>query len=103
MHIDEFVEWGSNGITRTAPPGEDYARFVMCQWRLPAHMKMSFDSVLKKFELYCTYKDQRYRVVMASRLGDIGLSLNYTECNGYSIRVDPEQCSKWGATLEENK
>ena len=43
--------------------------------------------------LFATYKGEQYRVVMASRLGDVGITKNLNALFGYELRVYIEDLS----------
>jgi len=60
--------------------------------RSPAHGHTSRDPFPT---LFVTYKGERYRVVMASRLGDVGLSKQLDGGRGYSLRVAVEDLSEF--------
>jgi len=45
--------------------------------------------------LLCTYEGKTYRVVGASRLGDVWLNSDRTKCWGHELRVDVTECSGW--------
>jgi hypothetical protein len=57
------------------------------------------DAWLAQHSLFCTYKGRTYRVVGASRLGDVWLNRNFDKRTGYSSgyehRVDVTECSNW--------
>jgi hypothetical protein len=73
-----------------------YASWVLHHMRLPAMLKSKFREQMRPFRLFCDYDGLRYRVVMASRMGDIGLTLDLEAEHGYAIRVGPRQCYNWG-------
>ena len=41
--------------------------------------------------LYATYNGERVRVTMASRLGDVGITKDFTKDMGYTSRVSVEE------------
>jgi len=93
MHIDEFIDFG---IDRKDPlENEEYARWVLNHFRLSANLKYTFNQFMKDNKLFCTYKDEKYRVTGASRLGDIWLTKDFNQNIGYQARVDVELCSNW--------
>lgn len=53
-----------------------------------------------KYRLFCTFGGRRYRVTMASRMGDIGLSTDPDEEWSYKERIDVTECSQWSDALE---
>jgi hypothetical protein len=89
MHVDEFID---NEYNR-----HNYARFFFLLHRLSAALYYDFEEWIKQYKLFCTYKEKRYRVTGASRLGDVWLRENFDSDHGYDLRVDLEECSNWGA------
>ena len=87
MHVDDFIQDFQQ---------DAYARFFFHLHRLPAAMKNDFSPWSKQFQLYCTYLGSRFRVVGASRMGDVWLNANFKEDTSYELRVDVEKCSAWG-------
>ena len=45
--------------------------------------------------VFCTYKDKRYKIVGASRLGDIWLNTDPGAENGYDVRVYIDDCTNF--------
>ena len=75
---------------------DDYAQPECLRWflfimRLPAVTKCLAISQGCNPKLFATYKGNRVRVVMASRLGDVGITENLSAENGYSKRVYVEE------------
>lgn len=94
-HVDNFISVG-----KYHTPEENYARFVLMLMRLPAGMQMAFAEHTRQYKLFCTVDGKRYRVTMASRLGDIGINENPYADSGYSRRVLIKSCSNWSMTYE---
>ncbi len=90
-HVDEFVEQG------TGDASVHYARLMLGTMRMPGH-GLALHALTRHFRLFCTHAGKRYRVVMASRMGDIGLSEHFEQATGYQIRAGVDDCSEWGAT-----
>ena len=89
IHVDDFVSF---------PPKDEagrYAAFCLMLFRLPAIMRISFHKWIDKYKLFCTWKDKRYRVTGASRMGDIWLTSDFNQETGYEHRVDLRECSEW--------
>ena len=60
--------------------------------RLPATLKhLAFRVLDEKPKLFADFKGQRVRVVMASRLGDVGITYDLSKENGYDTRVYVEE------------
>lgn len=95
QHIDDWLNMPVFPNESTKDNNLAYAKFVLDYMRLPAHKQMSYREFMKDKNLFCTYCGERYRVNMASRMGDIGLAKNHKVENGYTIRVAPEDCSMW--------
>lgn len=90
-HIDEFIAYG----TMRDVDNEDYARFVLHHFRLPAIMKFAFERFIYKHKLFCKYEDKEWRVIGASRLGDVWLTSDFSRSNGYDLRVMVDDCGCW--------
>ena len=89
-HIDEWLDTPSFDVN------ENYAKFVIDYFRLPAWKHNAYERWMMVFELFCTYEDKRYRCTGASRLGDVWLAKDFHQVNGYDLRVDVDKCSNWG-------
>lgn len=55
--------------------------------RMPAIDMMLFRECGLKPQLFATYGELRVRIVMASRMGDVGISTNFDKEDGYFTRV----------------
>ncbi len=86
-HVDEFISYGFGQ--------HKYARFVLHYFRLPAVLKNDFREFMEDKKLFCTYGGKRYRVIGASRMGDVWLTSNLENSSGYELRVTPNLCSAW--------
>lgn len=91
MHIDDFIDGGYFNQSES----EKYARWCFLLFRLPALLQHDFKEYTKQYKLFCTYKDQKYRVTGASRLGDIFLSKDFNREYGYDKRVLYTDCLDW--------
>ena len=87
-HVDMFI--GPMGFGK-----DKYARFVLMLFRLPAALRVDFAEWISKYRLFCTYQGKRWRVVGASRLGDVWLSRDHSRESGYDLRVAVDECSEW--------
>jgi len=82
-HCDDYID------DETAPAAlREYLRVA----RSPAHG--AFEESHPK--LFADYKGSRYRVVMASRMGDVGITPNLRAESGYSARVAVEDLTNFG-------
>lgn len=95
QHIDDWLNMPVLPSESKEGNNLAYAKFILDHMRLPAHKKMAYHEFMKGKNLFCTYCGNRYRVTMASRMGDIGLTKNHEAENGYEIRISPEDCSMW--------
>jgi hypothetical protein len=91
MHIDDFID---------DLHSDPYAAWVFSHLRLPALQRIRFGKFMTEHKLFCSYGlgdgSRRYRVIGASRLGDVWLTSDFTRDTGYELRVDVEHCSAWG-------
>ena len=94
-HVDDFIGYGSNICSDKNPDNEDYARWVLNHFRLSAMCKNAFEEFMRPFKLFCEYKGEKYRVIGASRLGDIWLASDFKKAHGYDHRVCVDECSNW--------
>lgn len=92
-HIDDYID---NRYILKDKQEEltPYARWMFNHFRLPAAMRWDFDPFMEEHKLFCEYKGVKYRVVGASRLGDVWLTLKF-ESTQYQERVAVDDCSKW--------
>lgn len=95
IHVDTFIEFGSMFSKAEHEDNEDYARWVLNYFRLPAAMKIDFNKFMSKNKLFCTFKNEIYRVTGASRLGDIWITKDFNQSAGYQKRVMINNCSGW--------
>lgn len=87
-HIDDFIDDYKQ---------DAYARWMFMHFRLPADQQQAFAPFIKNRKLFCTYRNERFRVTGASRLGDVWLTRNYNKDTGYELRVIVTECSAWSA------
>lgn len=69
---------------------------------LPAIKTMEYDKFLEHIVITCDYKENKYRVVGCSTLGDFWLNKN-PKCklsDGYTDRVDINKCSNFDLELK---
>jgi hypothetical protein len=99
--VDDFIAYG-RGVANTDAANATYARFALLLFRLPAIHRIAFADLIRNYTLFCTYKDARYRVTGASRLGDIWLTPNFTQEVGYKLRVDIRYCSEFSPGVARN-
>ena len=85
-HVDHFIDDHKQ---------DPYARFVLMYMRFPAAWQIDFRPFWKDKKLFCTYKEERWRVTMASRFGHIGLSKQYHQEDGYQETAFVTNCSEW--------
>ena len=90
MHIDDWLD------TPATDDAEKWAKEFLEHCRRPAIDKDH--AWLAANPLFCTYKGERWRVLGASRLGDVWLTKHFERVNGYDIRPDVDECSEWAKT-----
>jgi hypothetical protein len=95
MHVDVFIDHGLR-FYGGEEENEKYARWVLNYFRSTATLIMDFREFMEQYKLFCTYEGKRYRVIGASRMGDIWLVAKFDVDHGYDLRVDPMKCSAWG-------
>jgi hypothetical protein len=94
-HVDDWIDTPTLPRAAEKDPGMVYAKFFLLLARLPAHMQWSFHPWISQFQLFCTYKGERFRVTGASRMGDIWLVKDHLRNTGYDHRVMLDDCSNW--------
>jgi hypothetical protein len=87
MHVDDFMDDLAS---------DPYAAWMFRHFRLSAADRIRFDPFMKDRQLFCTYGGKRWRVVGASRLGDVWLAQDPAS-ERYDRRADVAECSAWGA------
>lgn len=94
-HVDTFIDYGSLGNkVLENEPHLGYARWMLNHFRLSAMLALAFAPFMEDHKLFATYNDKRYRVVGASRLGDIWLTTDFSS-DSYQVRVSILEVSKW--------
>lgn len=96
MHIDEWVD-DPCPIT-DGNQGERYAKWFFVWKRMPAWMQSSLAEFYNDAKLFCQYKGKKYRCTGASRMGDVWLTSDFSQDQGYELRVDVDDCSEWSAS-----
>lgn len=87
QHVDDFID--------TAAGVDTYARWVLNYFRSSAALKYNFEPYMAQHKLFGTYREKRYRVTGASRLGDVWLTEDYEQREGYQHRVEVSDISNW--------
>lgn len=84
-HCDDYI------MDFDAP---DCLRWFLLIERLPAIDKWLAHNVLGgRPPCYATYQGKRVKLIMASRLGDVGITENFNAANGYTNRVGVHELS----------
>lgn len=91
-HVDEWLE---EFMQEQGSPNLGYAKFVIGHMRQPAVVRMRHDPHMKGFKLFCMYQGKKWRVTMASRLGDIGITEDFTRDSGYEQRIFVDEVESW--------
>lgn len=94
MHIDEFID---------SDETDKGASWFFMLARFPARHQSKFAEYIGKYELYCKYNGDRYRVTGASRLGDVWLSNDFGRSAGYDLRVNVDDCDDWLLVCADTK
>lgn len=90
LHVDDFID---------DPSTDKYASFVLEMHRWPAAIYYKVHGFIEENELYCTYKDKRYKVGGCSTMGDVWLlEMDDPRKRGYNHRVNVALCSEWSKT-----
>lgn len=89
MHIYDWLNLKSDDV------GEIKAREWLNYFTLDVVYKQKNKIAEPNFDVYCMYKGKLYKIMGASRLGDVWLSINHSRRAGYDLRVDIEECSKF--------
>lgn len=94
MHIDDFLD---NTMDIIGDPALCYAHFLFSHWRLQASTKLVHAPFMAQFKLFVDWQGKTYRVIGASRLGDIWLTSHFDRDTGYEHRIDLdlEVLSNW--------
>lgn len=89
-HVDDFItDYDTN-------PALLYAKWFLFLKRMPALEQAMFAEFIHPYKLFATWKEKRYRVTGASRMGDVWLSADFKREVGYEHRVELEELSEWG-------
>ena len=83
-HCDDYID---------DPTQPECLRVFLDHVRSPAHGGLRDDPRPK---LFANYAGKRVRVVMASRLGDVGITSNLSAEHGYDRRVAVSSLSNFG-------
>lgn len=92
-HCDDYIQ---------DPSAPSALRWFLFVNRLPAVDKLLFDENCPQPTLYADYGDGRVRVVMASRLGDVGIT-RHLDSDQYQERVAVEELSNFSAVIGPGK
>lgn len=98
QHVDDFISHGppvGGGDVNT-----QYARWVLLHFRQPATVQFATQQFMANYTLFVTYQGERYRLIGASRLGDVWLTKTFSRSHGYDVRVLIAECSEFSDTPE---
>lgn len=73
-------------------------RYYLLVNRLPAVDILTVKEAVGEPKCFATYKGKRVRLVMASRLGDVGINHRLNTDHGYSERVLIKELSEFSPT-----
>lgn len=85
-HCDDYID------DETQPA---CLRAFLARARQPAHGHLSLEPFPT---LFADYQGKRYRVVMASRMGDVGITTKLDRDHGYETRCAVEDLSNFSET-----
>lgn len=102
-HVDNFIDTPSFSKDRELEPHIDYAKFVFEFMRYPAFKQTAYSDFTDKFDLYCfcnleQFKDQKVKVVFASRMGWVGIRSIDSNYHSYEHSVKINSCYAWSPT-----
>lgn len=87
-HCDAYVD---------NPFGNAAARWFIFVNRLPASLRILARPYITDPKLFADYQGKRVRVVMASRLGNLGITYDLTADYGYKLRVAVDELDNFSA------
>lgn len=82
--VDDFLD---DPLLFHRRPELSYAHFILSHYRSPAWIKMLHGPWFAERQLFMTFEGERWQVVMASRLGDIGITRDPIQGRAYQRRV----------------
>jgi hypothetical protein len=91
MHCDDYA---------SAYDGHPAARWFIFVNRLPASLRILTRGRFPDPACFADYQGKRVRLVMASRLGDIGITDNLDATDGYQLRVGIDGLSNFSELPE---
>ena len=94
-HVDNFIDYGTMFRNACKEENEAYARWVLNYFRHSAILKSAFYPFMREHKLFCEYEGKKYRVIGASRMGDVWLAKDFKLETGYDLRVCVDNLSKW--------
>lgn len=89
-----LYDWLNNDFYPALADGCEDARFVLDLMSRKAVWKHVQQNMIDMFQLYGQHRGKVYRVVMASSLGDIGITDDFASTQ-YQKRVMVDQITKW--------
>lgn len=92
LHVDDWLDMPP------ANENEALAKQFLEHCRRPAVNK-NYEWIATN-PLFCTYRGERWRVLGASRLGDVWLTKHFERVNGYDVRIDVAECSQWSRYVD---
>lgn len=94
LHVDDWLDRPSY---KPGSEGEIYAKFMLDYARLPAWKQMMYAKFMEGRKLFCMHNSKKYRCTGASRMGDVWLTRDFEQKDGYELRVEVSTCSDWSA------
>lgn len=99
MHIDEFLDDTMLILDRKELR---YPHFMFNYWRMASMVKSMYRPFMQDFRLFVDFEGMTYRVVGASRLGDVWLTSVLSGSDQYERRVglDLDRMHNWRANAD---
>lgn len=91
-HIDDWVREPAKNSTEWA------VKAWLAIYRLRPDVRSYFDGTARMARITTTYEGERYKLVGASRMGDVWLAKDPLRVSGYDLRVDVAKCTDWEVT-----
>lgn len=92
LHVDDWVRMPAKNPTEWA------VKAWLAIYRLRLDVRSYFDGITRMARITTTYEGKRWRLMGASRMGDVWLAEDPLQVNGYDRRVDVAKCTDWEVT-----
>ena len=101
MHIDEWLD----KMEENPPEDENLKKvFEYLDFRRMSAAYQGVKFYLRPMiKVFCIYNNIKYKIIGASRLGDVWLTTNFDADHGYELRVDIDDCSEFSWCYDGKK